>query len=160
MAGSKYIRSSKQFIRSQQVRNGILLREKSLLQKHFDFLKCRIKENTLIVSGSAQPTLNSVKYKYTLTYNGISSPKVLVDEPKIEYHDEIHMFPNDNSLCLYHSETDNLKWDFKKHHLFDTIVPWTQEWFLYYELYNITGKWEHPHIDHRLTNIKNINVAL
>jgi hypothetical protein len=64
------------------------------------------------------------------------------------------MYPSDNSLCLYHSKTDDLLWDPKKHNIFDTIIPWTQEWFTYYELYNITGVWEHPHIDHRLN--KNI----
>ncbi|MEN8816292.1 MULTISPECIES: hypothetical protein [unclassified Nonlabens] len=160
MAGSKFIRGNKQQTRAKQVRRAILLREKALLKQHFDFLKCKISSDLLIVKGYSKPTVDSIFYSYTLTYNGISSPKVLIDSPTIEYNDDIHMFPKDNSLCLYHSETDNLKWDFRKHHLYDTIIPWTQEWFIYYELYNITGKWEHPHIDHRLTNIKSIEVNI
>lgn len=160
MAGSRYIKNNRHRAKALQVRKAILIREKSLLIKHFDFLKCQIFDNQLVVKGTAKPTVQSTLYKYTLSYNGVSSPKVLINDPIIDYSDDIHMFPSDNSLCLYHSETDDLKWDFRKHHLYNTIIPWTQEWFLYYELYNITGKWEHPHIDHRLVNIKSIEVNL
>ncbi len=136
------------------IRKSILIREKKLLSTHYDFLDSNIKKNVLIVKGFCKPTVQSPQYKYTLTYDAINPPKVLIDEPEIEYNDEIHMYPRDNSLCLYHSKTDNLIWDSKNHHIFDTIIPWTQEWFTYYELYNITGNWEHPHIDHRINKLR------
>jgi hypothetical protein len=58
------------------------------------------------------------------------------------------MFPKDKALCLYHPESDDFLWEPKKHHIHNTIVPWTLEWFIFYELYSITGKWEHPFHPH------------
>lgn len=154
MAGSKFHGNRNQIAsRSNLLKRAILFREKKLLETNFDFLDCKIGKGLLIVKGMCKPTNQSPEYKYTLTYDGVKPPVVLVDEPQIEYNDEIHMFPSNNSLCLYHAETDDLVWDSKNHNLYNTIIPWTQEWFVYYELYNITGKWEHPHIDHRLNNL-------
>ncbi|MCD4664441.1 MAG: hypothetical protein K8R68_04155 [Bacteroidales bacterium] len=68
-------------------------------------------------------------------------------EPQIEHNDDNHLFPKDNSLCLYH-KTD-LTWD-TSYHLYDTIIPWTLEWFVFYELYLISGKWGHPFIPHKI----------
>ncbi|MGZ3776280.1 MAG: hypothetical protein ACXVI9_01405, partial [Mucilaginibacter sp.] len=64
----------------------------------------------------------------------------------IEYHDDIHMYYDDLSLCLYH-KTD-LTWD-ADCHLYDTIIPWTQEWFVFYELWKLTGEWLHPFVSHK-----------
>lgn len=124
----------------------ILIREKKLIENNFDFLKCTIKEDKLICEGICKPTPLSITYKFQISYNGKSSPKVYVIEPQISYNDDIHLFPSDCSLCLYHSS--DMIWDYKKHHLFDTIIPWTIEWFVFYEIYLITGKWEHPFVPH------------
>lgn len=125
----------------------ILIREKKLIESNFDFLKCSIIRDSLLCVGVCKPTHFSIEYKFQISYNGKSSPKVNVIEPQISYNDDIHMFPSDNSLCLYHS-TDMI-WDYKKHHIFNTIIPWSIEWFVFYEIYLITGKWEHPFIPHK-----------
>jgi hypothetical protein len=151
--GSKYHKNNKS-LKLKLFKKSILIREKKLISTHFDFLECKINKGILTVKGICKPTTQSPVYKYTLTYNAVNPPKVLVINPIIKYNDEIHMYPSDNSLCLYHSKTDDLLWNPRKHNIFDTIIPWTQEWFTYYELYNITGAWEHPYIDHRLN--KNI----
>jgi len=57
------------------------------------------------------------------------------------------MYPKNNTLCLYHKS--DLSWNINCH-LFDTIIPWTHEWFVYYELYCITGNWEHPFVPHKI----------
>jgi hypothetical protein len=121
--------------------------EKSLINKHYDFLKCEQNGSILYCYGQFKPTQYSKTYKYRIKYAPPSRPVVTVIEPKIEYNDDIHVFPKDKSLCLYH-KTD-LVWDIG-HHIFDTIVPWTHEWFVFYELYLITGKWEHPFVPHTI----------
>jgi hypothetical protein len=136
--------------RNQPIRI-ILIREKKLIELHYDFLKCRIKENKLICTGKVKPTKYSKEYSIKLVYNGMDVPRVYITEPEIEYNDDIHMFPKEKNLCLYHPETDNFYWNFRKDNIHDTIIPWTIEWFVYYELYLITGKWEHPYKAHRTT---------
>ena len=130
----------------------ILIREKKLIESNYEFLKCTIKQNNLVCTGKVKPTDYSNEYRIKLVYDGQNAPRVYVIEPEIEYNDDIHMFPKEKNLCLYHSETDDFYWDYKKHYVFNTIIPWALEWFVYYELYQITGKWEHPFVTH--TNIK------
>lgn len=149
MAGSKYHRNRFNGREINPLTRFILSREKKTIEANYEFLKCSINKNHLKCKGVVKPTEMSREYEIEILYDGINSPKVLVVNPAIEYNDDIHMFPKDNSLCLYHSETDNFYWDFRKHHLFDTIIPWTLEWFIFYELYLITGKWEHPFKPHK-----------
>jgi len=127
----------------------ILGREKSLIKKNYEMIECKIQNGSLYCYGSYQPTENSITYSYRIKYDPTKSPKIYVTNPVIQYHDDIHMYPKDNCLCLYH-KTD-LVWS-TEDHLFDTIIPWTHEWFLFYEIYLITGKWEHPFVDHKRTN--------
>lgn len=120
--------------------------EKKLIEKHFDFLTCKIDKGVLYCYGDYQPTKESISYSYRIKYDPLKTPKVTVTNPVIPYNDDIHMYPQDNSLCLYYYE--DLVWNYS-HHLFDTIVPWTHEWFVFYELYHLTGKWQHPEVSHK-----------
>lgn len=120
--------------------------EKRLIEKHYDFLDCMIKDGILYCYGSYQPTEESNTYSYRIKYAPFSRPKVMVTYPTITYNDDIHMYPQDNSLCLYHKS--DLVWD-SSHHLYDTIIPWTHEWFVFFELYQFTGKWLHPEVKHK-----------
>lgn len=125
----------------------VVNREKSLIQKHYDHITCSISRGVLICNGEYQPTSESPTYHYMIKYSPPKSPSVYVKSPEIAYHEDIHMYPKDNSLCLYH-KTD-LVWDSSTCHLYDTIIPWTHEWFLFYELYQIQGKWLHPFVPHK-----------
>ena len=152
MGGTSFNRN-KQKAGQQKLHNKyILIREKKLIENNFDFLNCAIKGDKLVCEGICNPTPHSIEYKFQIIYNGITSPKVNVIDPVISYNDDIHMFPSDNSLCLYHSS--DMVWDYKKHHLFDTIIPWTIEWFVFYEIYLISGKWEHPFVQHKISKEK------
>lgn len=148
MAGKKRFHKNRFNVQAHLYRKHILIRERSYIRKHYDFLECSINHNKLICKGETQPTDLSSKYLFELKYDGINNPRVYVKNPVIEYNDDIHMFPKDNALCLFHSESDDFIWDPKKHNLYNTIIPWTQEWFIFYELYLITGKWEHPFHPH------------
>ncbi|MEQ6119947.1 hypothetical protein [Reichenbachiella sp. MALMAid0571] len=142
MAGKR-----KKFFETKYVTNSVIVgRESSLIRRNFPFLETKLQNGILYCYGEYQPTEYSVTYKYRIKYNGFRSPSVTVLDPFIEYNDDIHMYPQNRSLCLYH-KTD-LVWDTQKHHIHELIVPWTHEWFIFYELYLLSGKWEHPFVAH------------
>jgi hypothetical protein len=152
LAGTRFNRIKPKARQQKLLNKYILIREKKLIENSFEFLKCTIKNENLVCEGVCKPTQYSVEYKFQISYNGKSSPKVNVIDPVIGYNDDIHMFPSDNSLCLYHSS--DMIWNHKKHHLFDTIIPWTMEWFVFYEIYLISGEWEHPFVQHKISKEK------
>lgn len=120
--------------------------EKKLIEKHYDFLNCKIINGILYCYGIYQPTEDSITYSYRIKYAPLSNPKVTVTSPVISYNYDIHMY-DDTSLCLYYPK--DMTWDCSFHHLYDTIIPWTHEWFVFYELYQFTGKWLHPEVPHK-----------
>ncbi|NEN24496.1 hypothetical protein G3O08_13385 [Cryomorpha ignava] len=121
-------------------------REMKLLNANYSFLECKIQNSVLYCYGSIQPTEESITYDYRIRYIPSIRPTVTVTNPIIVYNDDIHMYPADNSLCLYHSS--DLVWN-STCHLYNTIIPWTHEWFVFYELYKITGRWLHPFVPHK-----------
>lgn len=124
----------------------ILMVEKHLLEKHYDHLTVNIRDRVLIAYGICKPSQESITYTFKIKFDPGNAPAVYVTDPQITYNDEIHMYSEDNRLCLYYPK--DYSWNYKSH-LFNTIVPWTHEWFLFYELYQITGKWLHPFVEHR-----------
>ncbi|MEO8589559.1 MAG: hypothetical protein ABI432_09335 [Flavobacteriales bacterium] len=124
----------------------IAAREKVLLERHYTFLKNRLDQFGLVSTGVFQPTPYSTPFKYRVIYRPPAKPKVFIRAPHIAYSDDIHMYPYDNSLCLYYPK--DFLWQ-TSCNLYDTIVPWTHGWILNYELYQITGRWHHPSVAHR-----------
>lgn len=118
--------------------------EKDLIEKNFQFIKVSYDDVCLICEGSFKPTAN--RYEYIIGYDGVHNPKVFVKKPCIPYNDKIHMYP-DGSLCLHYPKDES--WT-PAHRLYNTIIPWVHEWFVFYELYKITGKWEHDFVPHRI----------
>ncbi len=118
--------------------------EKQFIEKHFDFVRCSYTDKMLTCHGYYQPT--STKYKYTIEYDGFRNPKITVTDPVIAYNDEIHMYRDNNSLCLHYPADKS--WT-SSHRLYNTIIPWIHEWFPLYELYLITGVWEHDSVSHQ-----------
>jgi hypothetical protein len=124
----------------------VLYEEKHLLERAYDFLKINVRGNTLYATGYCQPSEYSINYEYKLRFTTGMKPKVFTVQPQIAYHDDIHMYSSDNSLCLYYPKDYSFT---SASHLFNTIIPWTHEWYLYYELYLLKGKWLHPYVDHK-----------
>ena len=136
----------KKFIPKKQVNDACRLNiEKHFLVKHYDFLTVTISGKKLKCIGYCKPCAYSDLYKYEVNYTPSKHPDVYVKTPNIEYHEDIHMYPHDNSLCLYYPK--DFSWTTSSH-LYNTIIPWTHEWFLFYELYKIHGKWFHPSVPH------------
>lgn len=119
--------------------------EKHLLMKNFSFLDIRTDNVGVTCFGTVQPSEYSQIYSYKVRLTVGKKPKVFSVSPKIEYHEDIHMYPHDNSLCLHYP--GDFSWT-SSSHLYDTIIPWTHEWYLFYELYQIYGRWMHPSVSH------------
>ena len=124
----------------------LLVHEKTMLEANYDFLDCRFKaekgKRLLVVFGHYNQT--GVDYSYKVVYDGCSPPKVWILSPNLVSNPP-HVY-KDNSLCLYYPTEQ--PWKYGRSSLYSHIIPWTHEWILYYEIWKITGVWEHPEINH------------
>jgi hypothetical protein len=108
------------------------------LRSVFPDSKSKIKRGELTWTGRLQPCELSRIYiaKITYTYGRYPSTRIL-DPPLRATQTGFlpHTF-RDRSLCLH----DAGQWT--EHMLIvDTIVPWTAEWLLHYEVWLATGQW-------------------
>lgn len=111
--------------------------EHVLIRGEFPFLHSRISGLELTCRGRIQPTEQSQSYRIEIRYAPWDSPEVRVIDPKIQFTKGAHMYHND-TLCLY----DWREQPWQNHwHLHQTIIPWTAEWLVFYELFLLTGKW-------------------
>lgn len=124
----------------------IAMREKKLIEKYYDCFECSVNHKKLKCLGIIKPTDYSDNYQLKIEYRPPITPNVNIISPKIEYNDDIHMYYDTNSLCLYYP--GDMRWHAERH-IYDTIIPWTAEWLVFYELYQITGRWKHPHVPHK-----------
>ena len=108
------------------------------MKEKFPSFNPHVNGDRIGVSGKLQPTGSSPLYKVKITYRYGDYPKVWIVDPEIPYEFAIHMYKADNSLCLYDWREQPWK---ESYHLYDTTIPWTAEWLLYYEIYKMTGKW-------------------
>ena len=119
--------------------------EKRLIESHYDCIRCKVgREGHLKAKGQITPTDYSATYDFSIEYLPYQKPKVFINKPEIKYNNDIHMYI-DGSLCLYYP--GDMRWNIGLH-LYNSIMPWTAEWLIFYELYKITGKWEHPFVPH------------
>lgn len=97
-----------------------------------------IKTGRLRWEGKLQPTARSETYTVRIEYASQSHPEVTIIAPRLEVPNGVflpHTFTG-NRLCLYWRR----QWDASMS-IAKTIVPWTSEWLLYYELWQVTGNW-------------------
>lgn len=99
--------------------------------------------NRLVWNHTITPSPLSASYDVKLVYVRDDWPKVYVVNPKLElYPGEValpHVYSTEEQwLCLYYRPGREWKADM---HLADTIIPWTCEWLLHYELWLATGNW-------------------
>lgn len=90
--------------------------------------------------GPLQPTPVSPTYTVSVAYNPAWWPKVFVLDPKLDpgHRERLpHVYSGDQ-LCLYTPGTS--QWN-RSMLLADTIVPWTAEWLLHYEIWRATDRW-------------------
>jgi len=121
-----------------------IVREQSLLRETFPFLNPRISGLSLACRGRIQPTEHCQTYRIEISYAPWGSPAVRVIDPKIKFIKGAHMY-KDDTLCLY--DWRDQPWQ-QHWHLHETVVPWTAEWLIFYELFLLTGKWLGPEAVH------------
>lgn len=124
----------------------VIFLEKKLLKRHYPFLKFAVRNGSLFCYGYFQPSEFSITYHYRIEWKPGTAPKVFPVDPHIEYDDDIHVY-RDGNLCLYYP--NDFIYDYKHSHIHETIMPWAHEWFVFYELYLIKGRWLHPYVAHR-----------
>ncbi len=118
--------------------------QRDLLRKHYPFLQCRFVGPILECVGLITPSDFCDTYRIIIRHQFRKSPRVRVTFPKIEPSSKIHIYPS-GDLCLYDHRVQPWNTSFNLH---ETIVPWTAEWLVYYELYKIHGKWLGPEAPH------------
>ena len=99
-----------------------------------------IHRSLLTWIGHLQPSPLSANYELGLEYHLADRPRVLLINPTLECRNgqrAKHLYPDD-SLCLYYHPSREWHGGMV---VADTIVPWTAEWLLHYELWLATGVW-------------------
>lgn len=115
-----------------------LARQALALDRHFPGGEVVLKPNRLNWTGELQPTRDSRLYKVRIVYRLGKHPQVKVLAPELDSglaESLPHVFRYDN-LCLYRDG----EWTTSML-LAETIVPWSSEWLLYYELWKATEEW-------------------
>lgn len=123
--------------RSDAEKHRRLIVESLLIHEKFPFLKTRIVGDRLICRGKIRPTPGSSEYRIEVCYKPWGAPGVRILEPDIRPQAKLHFY-KEGTLCLY--DWREQPWE-KGWRLADTVIPWTSEWILYYELYLLTGEW-------------------
>jgi hypothetical protein len=125
-----------------------LLLQKKLIEKEFSCFKCTINGHglSLTCKGILQPLENIEPYSIEIIQEPGCVPKIFVKSPKIKYDPKIHMYKSGN-LCLYYPYDFNWNATTAFAHY---LIPWVNEWIIYYELYKISGVWEGTAAPHRI----------
>jgi len=112
------------------------------LQSYFPDSKCLVRNNILTWKGYLQPMDLGLKYLIKVIYQREKHPNVYVLDPKplVLAQGETklkHVYNTKRQhLCLYYGK----EWDETKL-IAETIIPWTSEWLLHYEIWVATGTW-------------------
>ena len=118
--------------------------QKTLIERHFPCLKCRLSRRLLRCEGLITPSEHCATYRVAISYRQDRVPEVRIVEPVVPFSLKIHMYRNE-TLCLF--KPSDTPWT-AKHNVHATIIPWTAEWLVFYELYLMCGTWLGPEARH------------
>jgi len=118
--------------------------EKHCVAKYFPFLQCTLRGKRLCCSGSITPFEGCDTYKIRIEYQEGRTPCVYIVDPHIEPDPEYHIYEEGN-LCLFYPRESPWSSTMRIH---KTIIPWTAEWLVFYELWKLTGEWQGPEAPH------------
>jgi hypothetical protein len=132
-------------------RVSLIIQEGKLKSVYPDSKISRNRENSLKWVGVLIPTPLSQEYEVKLVYRVNKGVDVYITNPK-----ELKRFKNKKSLphvysteeqklCLYYPKFR--EWSVEQLYI-DSIIPWTSEWLMHYEIWLSTGVWsgggKHP----------------
>jgi hypothetical protein len=119
--------------------------QKKEIEMHFKCFTCVANNNELNCRGVLQPIDIIEPYTIQIQFKANTSPRVYVKSPKIIADSKIHVYPKGN-LCLYYPK--EFVWT-NDTSIAKNIIPWINEWIVYYENYKINGgKWLGPEAPH------------
>lgn len=134
----------------QRIKNHYALAsyQKYHIDNSYKCFKTRISDGVLVCTGEIQPDPDCNTYNVRIEFMAGNQPRVFIKSPKLTESNEIHVY-REGFLCLY--DPSETKWkDSCK--LSEYTIPWLVEWILYYELWQLTGKWEGPESTHTIAN--------
>ncbi|WP_041818690.1 hypothetical protein [Heyndrickxia coagulans] len=123
------------------------------MEKLFPEFRLDWKMNSVIWTGSIQPTPLNKRYDVQIVYSlDMRQPEVTVLDPELKKRDNEdipHVYPG-NKLCLFRPKKK--EWT-KNEIIANTIIPWISLWLYYYEIWHATGEWlgggEHVNVKKR-----------
>jgi len=128
------------------IRAADLGRQRAAITALYPTAEVVLDRRELICTVGLRPTPLSRTYTIRLTYRHGEIPHITVVEPPLERHPDARALPHvyaGDELCLFYPgewTTDKL--------LARTILPWTSEWLLHYEIWLVTNDWtgggKHP----------------
>lgn len=115
--------------------------------------------NNFEIEIDLQPSLFSEVYRIKIVYKKNTFVKIYVVDKVLKIAQNRTKLPHvyntkEQQLCLYSPSKKEWK---STQYIVKTIIPWTSEWLLFYELWLINGEWyggghnEYP--DEELNNI-------
>ncbi|WP_159476277.1 hypothetical protein [Chryseobacterium sp. 18068] len=126
-----------------------LIVQKALVEKYFDWINLSIDTNERALKGTGTLNIGEKTYSIRLAFSPFYPfryDRIFIENKSIEYNDDIHLYANDLSLCLYHPIIDQPL--LIKTPLFK-IIPWISEWIVFYEQWKKYGVWLGKEIKHR-----------
>lgn len=121
--------------------------EKSLVEKHFEWLDLRILANKKTLFGKGTLNFEKEIYEIEIYYSPFYNfryDRVYIKTKSIKYNDDIHLY-GDLSLCLYHPVIDK---PLLRGIPLYKMIPWIIEWIILYEEYKKYGVWLGKEIKH------------
>jgi len=122
---------------STEMRALSVLQQGFALHTRFPGGRGAVKCGRLVWTTSLQPTPLSRSYRIEIVYDGRRQPRVRVLDKLATRDGKVlpHTYIGD-LLCLHESDdwTPTMS-------IADTIVPWTSEWLVHYEIWLATGDW-------------------
>ena len=97
----------------------------------------------MIWEGDIQPSLISNIYRIRVIFSRSKKPVIRVITPTLKTFESQrlpHTYSHEKQeLCLYYPDAN--EWN-NGLYIAKTILPWTSEWLLHYEIWSITGEWQ------------------
>lgn len=109
------------------------------LRACFSYAQVTTSQHRIVWRGQLQPTVASSVYDVEVVYAAFDYPSVRVNDPPLKPDREgrlPHFFHDEGTLCLH----ERHEWH-PDMLLIETILPWSAEWLIYYEIWLATGQW-------------------
>ena len=107
------------------------------------WLETRISGKTLTAEGWTQPLPVTARYRVRIRYRlGYWPVAEIIDPPlhrRVADQRVAHTNSVDNEPCLFTKERGDWR---PSMFLATTVVPWLEEWLVFYEGWHLTGAWQ------------------